>query len=485
MKSKLYIPLILLTLFIFTACKTGEDILPDEKNMSGGIEAAGAETAAVENALYMGYDFPDTDYGGYEFKISSMIFDGAVTEIVMEKEDGNVINDAIYKRNLVVEEKLNITITNTQYPNGQMQDVIIRSAAAGDNAFDLAFCNTTESAAIAGRGVFMDLFAIDELSMRSPWWNQNFIKNVSIGGKLYFCLSDIAVQPNQLAWALCFNKTIMKDLELEEPYELVRGGSWTIDAMFELMKKGSRDLNGDGTFKKGDRFGFISSESASNGFLNGSDINPIVKDANDYPVLKPPSEKDNLAADKLKELFDQPSGNFLRVGQGEECGLFMQGEALFISNNMTMIDRIRDMDDDFGIVPYPKPEAAQKDYHSLMGTNAMSFGIPSASGNIGRIGTITCAMTAVSMDTVKPAYFESTLKRKRARDDESLDMLEIIAATRIVDVGLIYNWGGFATAYRDNVVQQKGESLFTVFEKHAGSTQAAIDKSLKVFADIE
>jgi hypothetical protein len=331
----------------------------------------------------------------------------------------------------------------------------------------------------------MDLFSIEALFMRSPWWNQNFIDNVSIGGKLYFCLSDIPVQPNQLAWALCFNKTVMKDLGLEEPYELVRGGVWTIDAMLELMKKGSRDLNGDGTFAKGDRFGFIANDSASNGFLNGADINPIVKDEKDYPILNPPSERDNLAADKRKGLFEQSNGNFLRVPQGDESVLFMQGEALFISNNMIMIDIIRDMDDDFGILPYPKRDAAQEAYHSVMGPNAMSFGIPSASENIDRTAAITCAMTAVSMDTVKPAYFESTLKRKRARDDESLDMLEIIAATRIVDVGLIYGWGGFATAYRDNVVQKKSESLFTVFEKNSGPAQSAIDKSLKIFAEIE
>jgi hypothetical protein len=255
--------------------------------------------------------------------------------------------------------------------------------------------------------------------------------------------------------------------------------------MMELMKAGSGDLNGDGIFAKGDRFGFIAFDSASNGFLNGADINPIIKDANDYPILNPPSENDDLAAEKLKKLFDLPSGNFLRVTQGDECALFMKGEALFISNNMTMIDRIRDMDDDFGILPYPKADAAQNAYHSVMGTNAMSFGILAAAENIERIGEVTCAMTAVSMDTVKPAYYESTLKRKRARDEESLDMLEIITSTRIVDVGLIYNWGGFATAYRDNVVQQKSESLFTVFERNANSAQAAIDKSLKIFAEME
>lgn len=489
-KTKLYIFLMLLMLsapgiLVLSGCKTAEIVSPAITEPSGDIAKTEDETKSAGEAPYMGYIFPEEDYGGYEFKISSMIFDGAISDIVMEKEDGNVINDAIYKRNLVIEEKFNITIKNTQYQNGQMQEVIVRSAAAGDNAFDLAFCNTTESASIAGRGIFTDLLGIDALFMRSPWWNRNFIQNVSIGGKLYFCLSDIAVQPNQLAWAICFNKTILKDLELPEPYELVREGSWTIDAMFELMKKGARDLDGDGSFKKGDRFGFISCDSASNGFLNGADINPIVKDANDYPILNPPTEKDDLAAEKLKGLFDLPSGNFLRVAQGDECGLFMQGEALFISNNMTMIDRIRDMEDDFGILPYPKSDAAQEGYHSVMGTNAMSFGIPVTAENIERIAVVTCAMTAVSMDTVKPAYFESTLKRKRARDDESLDMLEIIAATRIVDVGLIYNWGGFATAYRDNVAQQKSESLFTVFERNADSSKAAIDKSLKVFAEME
>lgn len=479
-KLSAILSLSILIAVILIGCGTNDNIsstanAPDDK----------AQIEFIESAPYRGYVFPDIDYSGYVFKITSMIFDGAINDIVVERENGNVINDAIYKRNITVEEKLNIKITNTQLPIGQVKDVIMRSVAAGDDSFDIAFCNIRDSANIANTGTFMNLFDAETLDIRSPWWDQKVIADVSIGNKLYFCVSDITIQPNQLAWVIYFNKTMMKNLGLQEPYDLVHEGAWTIDAMLGLMKKSVHDVNGDGIFSKGDRFGFIAFDSASNAFLNGANIKPIVKNAEDYPVLNPPSERDNAVADKLKELFEQTSGNFLSVAQGTEAVSFMQREALFISNNMVIIDVIRDMDDDFGILPYPKFDARQDFYYSNMGMNSASFGIPVTSTNIERTGVILSAMTAVSIDTVRPAYFEYTLNRKRARDDESLAMLEIITSSRVFDVGLVYDWGGIATEYRNNVVQRSSDSLFTVFERHSGSAQAAVDKSLKVFIEID
>ena len=468
-------------------CGSGGDAAPIAEEAAGGTADAGAAAATAENIPYMGYVFPDIDYGGYEFRITSMVFDmdGAINEIVTEKENGDLINDAIYRRNLLVEEKLNISITNTQLPMGQMRDIIKRSAAAADDAFGVAFCNIMDSASLANTGIFVNLFDIPALEVRAPWWNQKIINDVSIGNKLYFCVSDITIQPNQLAWIIYFNKTMMKELDLKEPYELARSGAWTIDAMMELMKKAIYDLNGDGAFSRGDRFGFIAHNSSSNAFLKGADIKPIIKDERDYPMLTHPSERDNYVADKLKELFEPKYGNYLAVDQGIEALAFMNREALFVSNNMVIIDVIRDMDDDFGLLPYPKPDAQQDSYYSNLGMNSASFGIPSTAPDIERIGVVVNALTAVSIDTVRPAYFEYTLKRKRARDDESLDMLELIASGRVFDVGLVYNWGNIVTEYRENVVKCSSASLFTVFEKYSGPAQSAIDKSLKAFMEMD
>jgi len=475
-------------LFVLSCGGAGEGPAPAADGANDAIPGAEAGApSAEENIPYRGYVFPDTGYGGYNFRITGMVFEmaGAINDIVAEKENGDVINDAIYKRNIIVEEKLDISISNTQLPMGQMLGTIKRSAAAGDDAFDIAFCNIRDSAELANNGILMNLFGLAPLDIRAPWWDQKVIDDVSVGSKLYFCVSDITIQPNQLAWIIYFNKSLMKDLDLKEPYALVRSGEWTIDAMTGLMKAAAYDVNGDGKFSKGDRFGLIAHDSSSNAFLNSSDIRPIVKDADGYPMLSPPSERDNSAADKMKALFETASGNFLSVEQGTEAVAFMNREALFVSNNMVIIDVIRDMDDDFGLLPYPKYETNQSHYYSNMGMNSATFGIPVTARDAERTGAVMNALTAVSIDTVRPAYFEYTLKRKRARDDESLDMLEIITSYRVFDVGLVYSWSNIASEYRENVVKRKSESLSTVFEKYSAQAQAAIDKSLKIFTEME
>ena len=470
---------------ILAGCGPSENPASPIAESSGDIAELASEPAA--EAPYWGYVFPEIDYGGYEFRITSQIFPNAVNEIVTERENGEVINDAIYKRNLIVEEKLNIAIkNNAQMPFDQMADFIKRSASASDDAFDLALCPTWVNGNISQTGVFIDLLGVETLGVRSPWWDQVAIRDVSIGGKLYFAVSNLSVQANQMPWVIYFNKTMMKDLGLEEPYELVRKGEWTLDAMLNLMKAAAQDLNGDGKFAEGDRFGFIASEGgAAQMLLIGSEIKPIAKDSDDNPALKPPSERDVTAAEKIKEMLEKTNGNFLPVVQTTECFSFMRNESMFITYNMTIVDIIRDMDDDFGILPSPKYEAQQDSYYSIMGTNTASFGIPVTAGDIGRIGVVVNALSAVSVDTVRPAYFEFTLRRKRARDDESLDMLEIISSTRVFETSQIFGWGNITSAYMDNVGNRKNESLFTVFEKYSAPAQSAIDKSLKTFMEMD
>jgi hypothetical protein len=53
--------------------------------------------------------------------------------------------------------------------------------------------------------------------------------------------------------------------------------------------------------------------------------------------------------------------------------------------------------------------------------------------------------------TVKPAYYDRTLKGKHARDDESQEMLDIIFSTRNYDVGWIY----YIVDYSDKLTKER------------------------------
>ena len=58
-------------------------------------------------------ELPDEDYEGYEFRILTRIEGWGIynnENLVVEEENGEILNDAIYTRNRTVEERFNINL---------------------------------------------------------------------------------------------------------------------------------------------------------------------------------------------------------------------------------------------------------------------------------------------------------------------------------------------------------------------------------------
>ena len=88
-----------------------------------------------------------------------------------EEENGDTINDAIYRRNLAVEEQYNCTISLL---TAEEDDRDARNAImAGDDFTDLmiidSMSQTTDLCAI---GLFMNLSELPELKLDAAWWDQ-------------------------------------------------------------------------------------------------------------------------------------------------------------------------------------------------------------------------------------------------------------------------------------------------------------------------
>jgi len=147
-----------------------------------------------------------------------------------------------------------------------------------------------------------------------------------------------------------------------------------------------------------------------------------------------------------------------------------------------MARRFRFMETDFGIVPMPKLNELQETYRTPMSTATSVFGIPITSRDPERTALIMEALTAVSQDIIKPAFYENIIYVKSIRDEESLDMLEnYIIPNKTYDLGLIFELGG-STGYSRSVASslptKNASSLSVYFERSRDSTQTAIDKMI-------
>ena len=206
----------------------------------------------------IGDNLPDNlDFGGMEFRIlhrngnNGYYGDGDVFEIEVfaEAENGDTINDAIYRRNKLVEERLNIKIKPIGIIDASWDhaydffNYIKKSVSAGDDEFDVALGYAALMPNYAMQGLFLNVNDFTYIDYEKPWWSRNFKDEMSIGGKSYLLEGDYSLSLLARAMCIFYNKDYARDLGLENLYQTVLGGDWTLDKISEISKSAYIDLN--------------------------------------------------------------------------------------------------------------------------------------------------------------------------------------------------------------------------------------------------
>jgi hypothetical protein len=165
--------------------------------------------------------------------------------------------------------------------------------------------------------------------------------------------------------------------------------------------------------------------STVDGFVYGSDVQFTRRGSDGFIEM---TMKDNEDAVKLLEdliaFFHSPAVYVDQNGNHEAA--FKNGTTLFITGMFTTANNLRDMEEDYGYLPFPKTSEEQENYKTLVHDTAQLSCIPVSSGNIAISGAILEALSAESYRLVTPAYYESALKLKYARDDISSQIIDLL-----------------------------------------------------------
>ena len=248
---------------------------------------------------------------------------------------------------------------------------------------------------------------------------------------------------------LYFNKRIFDELGLDYPYQMVKDGTWTFDEFAKLVKSGAKDLNGDGVMDvENDRYGFQSSEWLSPiAILYTGGQRIYNKNDEGIPELTLNTSKTVDIFDKYFDLMDS-AGNVIyadNIITGPD--MFREGRAMFCDGGLRSAQGLRNMDDNFGILPYPK-FTEDDNYSSIVNGSAHLLIIPLTVPDAHRTGNIIEALCAIGSRDVVPAFYEQSLKSKFSRDNESEEMIDIIKDSIIYDLGYVAN-GTFDSIGRD------------------------------------
>ncbi|MCL2774493.1 MAG: extracellular solute-binding protein, partial [Oscillospiraceae bacterium] len=269
---------------MLTSCKTnqGNNTNNTTGTAAGPTDVSGDINAATEiqDSLPANLDFNGATLN--LFTRGDCYVDNTVPEFGVETENGDIINDAIYNRDKVVEDRLNIklnVIVGSGWQNYANDMTKIRaSIAAGDQSYDLIAGWSASIPTLSIDGILMNLSDLPYVDFTQPWWNQRIVNDLTIDNKLNFAVGDGNLSLLCNCVAMFVNNTVQQAYGLPNIYDTVFAGKWTIDAMDQLARSVSKDLNGDGKIDKSDQVGCVMDNyNPFDGFMQGSDIQMITK----------------------------------------------------------------------------------------------------------------------------------------------------------------------------------------------------------------
>lgn len=427
-QAKILSVLLLLSICLasFSACGGGSGKTSDTTAGNG----AGADNAAESTDSELKSDLPDVNYNGYEFRLLNGNTSTWMTifKVTAEAETGDTLIDSIFRRNMNVEDKYGVKISEISTTSARSD--VQKSILAADNAFDVSLMIMADSFATALAALSVEYDDIPYVDIDKPWWVQNSIEDLSINHRVYFAVSTFDTTHYDGARTLFFNKKLMSDFKLGDIYGMVDEGKWTIDAFGGMCSAVAADLNGDGKWNAGDRYGYTSYEGMNGQtFLAGIDAKAsLSKDADDLPFFNLDNEEYHTKFAKLASVLNDTPGAKNPLGDAATHGdvdAFLSDYALFYIECLANCKHLRTMETDFGIIPPPKYDEAQEEYMSLAG-NPYFMCVPITSTDLERTGVIMEALAYESIDTVAVAFYDVLLMGKVTRDNASEKMLDLI-----------------------------------------------------------
>lgn len=358
-----------------------------------------------------------------------------------ETNTGEVIDVALFNRELKVEEYLGVTINHTPVDtHTKLYHTVRDIAVTGDDVYQIALAHCIEGVSnMATEGMLWDLSEISTIDPTTEWWNTRSMENLSMNGHMYYAVNDYMIpDPN----AVIFNREFIDIYKLDDPYDIVKSGNWTIDTMLSMMKSVTKD-NGDAVWDINDTYGFgCPNDWFLTSFIYSSDLLLLDKDEDGlYTVAFTMNDRTSKFAEKLETLLNGPDTYLYNynddyTGDPTKSLNLKNGRTLFGLVALNELHNYRETTVDYGLLPYPKLDAEQEDYISLDWSGLLC--VPSSVEEPEMVGEVIELLAYYSKDEVLPAYYELVLGEKLSRDEESKAMLDIIFDGVVYDAGMNY-----------------------------------------------
>ena len=464
-----------------------------ENNPSNTSQTSGDGTSTPAEAPETSGVPAGTDLGGETISIWYTTKSVSVAETFVDLNPeltGDILDDAIFNMNKAVEAKLNCTLNffNAQVGTSDTGAEVQKMVLAGDETYDLYHIVQWNGAQLAAEGCYTNLGDAKYISYDKPWWDYKYMKEMTIGDDVIFCLSgDFAVDRTRCLNCVYYNKSMYEDFYKDPDglYQEVLDGNWTWDMMRKISADVYSDLNNDGIIGREDRLGFsVNDYNHIDSFFYATGARVTERDKDDIPVICLNSEHTAEVMQGLYELIFNTEGVFC-YGSNYEDDVknrqhFENGNSMFLPGFFYTAEFMRDMKADYGIVPFPKFDEEQKQYYSDVHNIIRLMVVPVTCNKVDDVCAVLEEMAFTGYNDVLAPYYNVLMKNKYARDDVSAEMIDIIRDNCSPDFAHMTNFNNIGYIQR-LLIRAKSSDFASTYATYYPEAQKKLDDFIEVF----
>ena len=446
--------LLLLALFCAASCLFGcrnEGEGGEPSTASNGEDTRPGNKPGISKDYYVDYEtdnLPDElDYGGYEFNI---ICDSSHTaKAFMEKPTGDTITQSVYERMHAVETRLGVLLMiDSQeyvYPNHNAFIEKMDISAMGGQSYDLALAYPLLPAVMIERGLICDLVSTEYFESTKPWWSDTLLDKVAIDGKIYFTGDNSSWNNLRNMMAIFVDKDIFAgkhpELSVNDLYDLVEDGAWTMEKMFELVEGTYESTDGAGEADENDIYGLSSASRVwLEGYFYSAGFTTVEKEENGNLRI-------TLRDDGIVTFTDWFSSRYnsspdIYPVDSAQYRMFLDRRVMMYQSVLSMVEQ--ELEQEFTVLPMPmyQSELQGGRYYTHFCNYYDVYAIPSsvAVADRARSSAVLECLASEAYRRVAPTYFDLYLKSRNASDDRMADMYDVIRESVVYDIGYVYGF---------------------------------------------
>lgn len=477
----------LMILPALAACSSGDqpdtkDTTPSTSSPAGDTSAPDTEETTTDRAHTKDNLPSDLNFDGESIRITCRGHENFTWELIAE-DNGDVVDSAIYNRNLNVEERLGVklTVIEGDADQGKYMDAVRATILATSPDYDIIAGAQYKAAQMVLQNCFRNLADEEYLDFDQPWWDADYMENLSVDPKqIYMLAGDLTM--TKIAWtaALYFNKGLYEDKfgDPNDLYKTILDGDWTMDKFSELCANAYEDSNGDGVKDTEDIMGlYFDHADQADRITFSMGIRFTERDENGYPKMVFNNERTVGAVDAIYKLFFENPGVSYTEGGPDR---FTDGKSLFKSASLYTATTFGQYDIEYGILPWPKLNAEQDAYYSGVQDNIALYMLPITVDDTraDMLGAVLEAMCAENYRTVTRAYYETALKFKYSDGELYSSVVDLIHGSATTDIAYVYSYSlnNVGTLIRNYIIKANNPNFTSIYKKFEKAVNASLDK---------